>query len=76
MQRLIAELVREEIKSYLPSLDSSTIPHEVAVEFVVVTIWSLLTWWMDNNMPGTAVDIDRMFHTLVLSGIDGVRRRK
>jgi AcrR family transcriptional regulator len=73
MQRMLVDLVREEIVVLLPSSASSSIPQDIAIEFVVNTFWSLLTWWMDQKTPYSAAEMDRMFHTLTLSGINALQ---
>lgn len=76
MKGMITELAREEISSYLSDPNSSAIPHDVAIEFAVNTLITLIHWWMDDKkMAGSAKEVDRMFHQLTLSGVgikDGV----
>ena len=53
----------------LSSSDSSLIPQDLAVEFVVNTLMTLMIWWMDRNAHYSAYEMDRMFHQLILNGI-------
>lgn len=69
MQRMITDLAREEIEMQLSSSDSSLIPQDLAVEFVVNTLMTLMIWWMDRNAHYSAYEMDRMFHQLILNGI-------
>jgi AcrR family transcriptional regulator len=69
IKSMLTEIAREEIAAFLPSSTSLNIPQDVAVEFVVNTFWSILSWWMEQNMPYSATEMDQMFHTLTLSGI-------
>ncbi len=73
MHKMLADLTREEIMVLFPCTDSLTIPQDVAIQFVVNSFWSLVTWWMDQNTPYSADEMDRMFHTLTLSGITALR---
>jgi AcrR family transcriptional regulator len=73
VKRMLSEIAREEIALLLPSSTSSKIPQDVAIEFVVNTFWSILTWWMEQNMPYSATEMDQMFHTLTLSGISALQ---
>ncbi|MUT67427.1 TetR/AcrR family transcriptional regulator [Paenibacillus sp. NEAU-GSW1] len=72
IKRMLTEIAREEISALLPSSTSSKIPQDVAIEFVVNTFWSILAWWMEQNNPYSAVEMDQMFHTLALSGISAL----
>lgn len=72
IKRMLTEIAREEIAALLPSSTSSEIPQDVAVEFVVNTFWSILTWWMEQNMPYSAKEMDQMFHKLTLSGLSAL----
>lgn len=69
MQRMLSDLVTDEITTYLSKSGPLRIPHDVAAEFVANTFMTLFTWWMDQKMPCSAEEIDRMFHKLVFSGI-------
>jgi AcrR family transcriptional regulator len=73
MQHMLNDIAREEIAAILQNSALSEIPNDVAVVFVVNTFWSLLSWWMENNMPCSATDLDRMFHKLAISGISILR---
>ena len=73
MQRMLADLTRDEIAVLLPSSASLPISQDVAVEFVVNTFLTLLTWWVDRNMPCSAADMDRIFHKLTLSGLSALQ---
>lgn len=42
---MIAELVMEE----MPSSGTSLIPHDLAVNFVVNMLMTLIIWWIDQN---------------------------
>jgi len=73
IQRMLAELTRNEIAAHLPYSASLSIPQDVAIEFVVNTFLLLLTWWVDRNMPCSAEDMDRIFHKLTLSGLSALQ---
>lgn len=69
MQRMLTELVRDEVEAMMPNPGALPIPPEIATDFVVNTFLSLLTWWMDRNMPCSANELDKIFHRLALFGI-------
>ncbi len=76
MQRMLADLTRDEIAAFLPYSTSLPIPQDVAVDFVVNTFLTLLTWWMERNMPCSAAEMDRIFHRLTLSGLSALQECK
>ncbi|MEX2104259.1 MAG: TetR/AcrR family transcriptional regulator [Bacilli bacterium] len=69
MKQIITDIAKEEIELWIPNSGSSLIPQDVAVEFAVNTLFTLIAWWMHRNKQYTAIDVDRMFHQLTLSGI-------
>ena len=70
MKTMLSELISDEILVYSP-FSSLAIPKETVIDFVVNTFITLLTWWMEQNMPCSAVELDRIFHQLTLSGLGG-----
>ncbi|MFS1512620.1 TetR/AcrR family transcriptional regulator [Chengkuizengella sp. SCS-71B] len=70
IKRVISDLIREEI-TISNSFNSLKIPQDIAVEFVVNTLMSLIHWWMDGekHTQVSAIEVDEMFHQLVLTGI-------
>lgn len=73
IQHMLAELVHEEIDDFFTDSVVTHIPKDIVVDFVVNTFLTLLTWWMDGNVPCSAKEVDRMFHTLTMSGIGSLR---
>lgn len=70
MKRMLANLVRDDVE-VLMLRTKIDIPLDIAVEYIVNTFFSLLTWWMDQSNPCSAQEVDRMFHKLSLSGLLG-----
>ena len=73
MQRMLIDLIGEETAILFTDATSKPIPQNVAIEFVVNTFFTLLTWWMEQEMPCTATELDRMFHKLTLFGLSGLQ---
>jgi AcrR family transcriptional regulator len=69
MQKMFEDITRDEITVLLPSLNVAAIPQELTVKFVASTFFTLLSWWVDNGMPTSIEEIDRIFHRLALSGL-------
>jgi AcrR family transcriptional regulator len=41
---------------------------EIAAHYFVSAFMGILVWWVENNMPCTAEEIDRLFRELAMSG--------
>jgi AcrR family transcriptional regulator len=48
------------------------LPVEVVVQYVVSGLLALLTWWLDNDLPYTAEEMNHMLQRLSRSGVLGV----
>jgi AcrR family transcriptional regulator len=72
MRRMLADLVREDLKS-CKSAGQKTISTDLAVQYVVGALWSVLTWWMDYRVPLSPEDMNSIFRRLTLPGLDTAR---
>lgn len=52
------------------------IPVEITTHWLVSSLLSLLTWWLDNNMPYSAEKMDEIYRRLTMPGIEGAFGRK
>jgi AcrR family transcriptional regulator len=75
VQRMVADLAREDVERLFPDNDPAQIPKDVAIDFIVNTFSTLITWWMEHNIPCSAHEVDRMYHRLVLFGIHSFREQ-
>jgi AcrR family transcriptional regulator len=69
MKNMLSDLIKQEIENHDAAHITGEIPSHIVIEFIVNTFMSLLTWWMDYNMPCPANEVDSMFHKLVFRGI-------
>ena len=51
-----------------PSTQLKTPRTEAAIHFLISAFISLLTWWLDKEMPFTALEMDDLFKKLALPG--------
>ena len=72
MKQMLTALIGEDVAALLTNT-SLLIPGEAVIDFVVNTFITLLTWWMEQNMPCSAAEMDRVFHKLTLSGLTGLK---
>jgi AcrR family transcriptional regulator len=66
---LLRDIIFDEMTTHLLNPSTLEIPQEVVIDYMTQAFHSLLTWWLDNQTPCSATELDSMFHTLVLSGI-------
>jgi AcrR family transcriptional regulator len=55
---------------------SPPIPIEITTNYLVTSLLSLMTWWLDNDMPYTAERMDEIFRILSTPAIEGAFGRK
>lgn len=72
IQKVLSELVNDEISVLTKSQSSISIPKEIEISFIVSTFTMLLSWWMENDMPISADETDEIFHKLVMSGLSAI----
>jgi AcrR family transcriptional regulator len=69
MQRMIADLAREELEVFAKRANPK-IPPNVIAQYAASSLMGLLIWWADQKMPRPAEEMDRMFRALTLPGIN------
>ncbi len=66
----ISDLMKTHLEKFIPDSKNSAVPREVAIHFFISSFLTLLTWWLDHDMPYTAERMDQIFQTLTLSGFN------
>lgn len=69
MRRILADLVREDLKSHA-SAGQNPVSIDLAVQYVIGALWSVLTWWMDYRVPLSPEEMDSIFRQLTFPGLD------
>jgi AcrR family transcriptional regulator len=69
MRALLSDLVRDDFKSIAPDKRVADIPRGAVIEFVVGSIVSVLTWWLDEKTKLSAAEVDAIFRRLTLPSI-------
>lgn len=67
-KRYFAEIIEKELDSRIIDKTKLNIPLPVLSNYLAEEIFSQLKWWLDNNMPYSAEEMDEIFHQLVMSG--------
>jgi AcrR family transcriptional regulator len=69
MRRMLADLVREDLKSR-KSAGQNAASTDLAIQYVVGALWSVLTWWMDYRVPLPPEEMNSIFRQLTFPGLD------
>jgi AcrR family transcriptional regulator len=58
-----------------PALDATEnhIPVEIIANYIAGALNTLIIWWLENNRPYAAEEMARIFHQLLMTGIQGVK---
>jgi AcrR family transcriptional regulator len=69
MRRMLADLVREDLKSR-KSAGQNAASIDLAIQYVVGALWSVLTWWLDYRVPLPPEEMNSIFRQLTFPGLD------
>ena len=58
-----------KIKLLLPEGQTPSVPTPVTANYLAGALLTLLTWWLDNDMPHSPERMDEMFQQLVMPGV-------
>jgi AcrR family transcriptional regulator len=73
-QRMLVELVREDVKALVPRSASGAAPAEAVVHFVASGLFGLLMWWMDTKMRPSVEDVNALFRRLAIPAVKAAVR--
>ena len=68
-QRYLAELIESELTKRNSGVKDGLVPVGLMSNYLSEEIFSVLKWWLDNNMPHSPERMERIFHTLVMPGL-------
>jgi AcrR family transcriptional regulator len=72
-QQDLSALFREHLEEAVAARQlTPALPVEVVVQYVVSGLLALLTWWLDNDLPYTAEEMNHMFQRLTHNAVAGV----
>jgi len=69
LRAMLADLVRNELKTIPSSERRSDLPSNAVIHFVVSSIMSVTTWWMDERSKRSPTEVDSIFRRLTLPAI-------
>ncbi len=67
-KRYFAEIIEKELDSHIIDKTSLSVPLPILSNYLAEEIFSQLKWWLDNNMPYSAREMDDTFHQLIMPG--------
>ncbi len=70
LHRYLTGLLLPPLGELVRKRKSLPVPVDVTAHYLVSTLLSLMTWWLDNNMPYPAEKMDEMFRTLTMPGVE------
>lgn len=73
-QKILIELVREEVKAMKPGDGKSAMPAEAVVQYIAAGLWGLLSWWADAKMRLSVEDMNRIFRQLARPAVKALQR--
>jgi len=68
-QRILVELVREDLKAMGPRGGTGSMPVEAEVQYIAAGLWGLLSWWMDAKVRLPVEDVDAIFQRLAARAV-------
>ena len=75
MRALFAELVRDELTQLVPRPAQGDIPRSALVQFIVGSLMSILTWWLEGASDLKPVQADAIFRRLTVPAIEAAAAR-
>ncbi len=71
-QRYFAEVIEKKLDSIVIDKTNLSVPLPILSNYLAEEIFSQLKWWLDNNMPHSAEQMDEIFHQLTMPGFRSV----
>jgi AcrR family transcriptional regulator len=72
IQRYLAALLREHLRPAMSRKTKAPVPPDVVAHYLVSSFMGLLTWWLDQNLPYPAEEINEMYRKLTQPGVDSL----
>ena len=66
--------IEQHLITLIPAGQTPAAPLPLVADYLSGAILSMLTWWLDNDMPYTPEQMDRLFQQLVRPGIQATLR--
>jgi AcrR family transcriptional regulator len=70
LSKVLTDLVREDLSAIKFAHCAQNVPREALIQFIVGSIMSVLTWWVDEPLEYSADEVDAIFRRLALTALD------
>ena len=74
LQKMLVDLVRDEVKLMLPSSDAAATPVEAMSQFIGGGLFGLLIWWGNGKMRMPIEEVDTVFRRLAIPAVKAAAR--
>jgi AcrR family transcriptional regulator len=68
LYRYVFDLMKDHLSRPIARAGQLTVPRDILIHHVVSSFLSLLTWWLDHDMPYSAERMEEIFNTLTVTG--------
>jgi AcrR family transcriptional regulator len=68
LYQYVSDLMANHLNRQLAQARQLTVPREILVHYMISSFLSLLTWWLDHDMPYTAERMEEILNALTMSG--------
>jgi hypothetical protein len=77
LRRVLRNRIRDDVRQGLEAGNgaASSIPADLAVEYIVTTFILVLNWWVESGSPLSAREVDDVFLALVVPALMSASRR-
>ncbi len=76
LHRYLYDLLIVPHTALMKNRKAPPVPIEITTHWLVSSLLSLMTWWLDNNMPYSAEKMDGIYRKLTMPGIEVALGRK
>jgi AcrR family transcriptional regulator len=73
LQKLVVDLVREDVKEAVGRRGNNAVPPEGVVHFLAGALFGLLMWWMGGKTRLSATEINTLFRKLAIPALQAAR---
>lgn len=68
----MAKGIERSLTAWLADRPQPAVPIPVLANYLASGILSMLKWWLDQNMPYPPLQMDQIFHALVMPGVQAI----
>ncbi|UWZ85539.1 TetR/AcrR family transcriptional regulator [Occallatibacter riparius] len=76
LRKLLADLMREEVKAMIHEKGPGSVPAEATVEFLSSGLFGLLVWWLNGRMRLSVEEMNEAFRKLAIPALKASADRR